>query len=240
MDNKMDIFKFEEKEVRTHVDERGEIWFVAKDVCDVLGLGNSSQATSRLREKDLSGIISNDVTGRPQSMRVVSEFGLYELVLSSRKEDALRFKYWVCDEVLPSIRKTGGYNVKPLSALETLKLQIKLLEEQEIKIKKLEAEQKALTQTVTNVEHEQEKQGIILADMRDGADFYAITAYHKVFLHKTISNEDAKNDGFRLAKICKGHGIQLGRSPHPIWGTVNTYPKAILDEYYTGRMVLEN
>jgi len=210
-------FVFEAQEIRT-AEKDGEVWFIAKDVCNVLDVGNSSQALSRLRQKDLGDIISNDITGRAQSMRVISEFGLYELVLSSKKENAKAFKYWICDEVIPAIRKTGSYGVKQMTTAEMILAQAKQLVEQERKILALEKEQ--------------EKQGQLLADLRDGADHYAITAYHKVFLKKTISNEGARKDGIRLGRVCRAHGIQIGRSPHPIWGTVNTYPKAILDDYY--------
>lgn len=215
---KIDIFRFEEQEVRTHIDENGEPWFVAKDVCVILGIGNTSQAVSRLDTEDKNTIILNEgIPGNPNTS-IINESGLYELVIRSDKHEAKKFRKWITSEVLPSIRKTGNYSVKTLTPAQMLLQQAQMLVEQERKI--------------AEIERTQEEQGILLADMRDGADFYAITAYHKVFLKKPISNEDAKKDGFRLAKICKAHGIRLGRSPHPLWGTVNTYSKAILDEYY--------
>lgn len=86
----------------------GEPWFIAKDVCDCLDLGNPSQTLTRLRDKD-KGIISNDTPGGKQEMTTISESGFYELVLGSRKPEAKQFKYWVVDEVLPSIRRHGIY-----------------------------------------------------------------------------------------------------------------------------------
>ena len=89
----------------------GEPWFVAKDVCDCLDLGNVSQTCSRL-DDDERGIISNDTPSGKQEMLVVSEPGLYSLIGSSKKQEAKAFKRWVNHEVLPSIRKTGGYGIR--------------------------------------------------------------------------------------------------------------------------------
>ena len=86
----------------------GEPWFVAKDVCDCLELGNVSQTCSRL-DDDERGIISNDTPSGKQEMLIVSEPGLYSLIGSSKKPEAKAFKRWVNHEVLPSIRKTGKY-----------------------------------------------------------------------------------------------------------------------------------
>ena len=83
----------------------GEPWFVAADVCRVLGLGNSSQAIAKLDDDEKSGVIISDPHGREQVTRFISESGLYALVLSSRKPEAKAFKRWITHEV---IRKTGG------------------------------------------------------------------------------------------------------------------------------------
>ena len=88
-----------------------EPWFVAKDVCDCLELGNVSQTCSRL-DDDERGIILNDTPSGKQEMLVVSEPGLYSLIGSSKKQEAKAFKRWVNHEVLPSIRKTGGYGIR--------------------------------------------------------------------------------------------------------------------------------
>lgn len=100
-------FDYHGQEVRT-VEMNGQPWFVAADVCMVLEIGNPSQAASRLDE-DEKGIISNDTLGGKQKMTIVSESGLYSLILGSRKSEAKQFKRWITHEVIPSIRKTGGY-----------------------------------------------------------------------------------------------------------------------------------
>ena len=89
----------------------GEPWFVAKDACDCLDLGNVSQTCSRL-DDDERGIISIDTPSGKQEMLIISEPGLYSLIGSSKKQEAKAFKRWVNHEVLPSIRKTGGYGIR--------------------------------------------------------------------------------------------------------------------------------
>jgi prophage antirepressor-like protein len=86
----------------------GAPWFVAIDVCLILGIRNSRQALSRL-DDDEKGVISNDTLGGKQELATVSESGMYALVLGSRKPSARQFRKWVTSEVLPTIRRTGGY-----------------------------------------------------------------------------------------------------------------------------------
>jgi anti-repressor protein len=101
------VFHYSGNEVRT-VLQNSEVWFVAKDVCDVLDISNPSQALSRLDDDEKNTIILNEGIGNP-SKTIVNEPGLYSLILGSRKEEAKRFKRWVTHEVLPSIRKHGAY-----------------------------------------------------------------------------------------------------------------------------------
>ncbi len=89
--------------------EDGSAWFIAKDVCDILGLGNARQALTRLLLDEKDDVISNDAIGRRQKMNVVSESGLYMLIMGSRKDAATEFQRWITREVLPSIRKNGSY-----------------------------------------------------------------------------------------------------------------------------------
>lgn len=87
----------------------GEPWFVAKDVCDALEIGNASQALSRLDDDEKNTLILNDgIPGNPNKA-VVNEPGLYSLIMSSRKHEAKAFKRWVTHEVLPSIHRDGAY-----------------------------------------------------------------------------------------------------------------------------------
>ena len=86
----------------------GEPWFIAADVCRALDVDNNRQAVSRLDE-DEKGVILNDTNRGKRSMAVVSEPGLYALVLGSRKPEAQSFRRWITHEVLPAIRQEGAY-----------------------------------------------------------------------------------------------------------------------------------
>lgn len=107
------VFQTEDRHEFRIVDRNGEPWFVLADVCRVLEIGNPSQAASRLDEDEKATLINDE--GRPgdgaQSFTIINESGLYSLILTSRKPSAKRFKKWVTSEVLPSIRKTGGYTI---------------------------------------------------------------------------------------------------------------------------------
>lgn len=89
----------------------GQTWFVAKDVCKVLGISNHKDAVSRLDDDERWGVGITDPLGGTQRMSAVSESGLYHLVFQSRKPEARRFRRWVTMEVLPEIRRTGSFNI---------------------------------------------------------------------------------------------------------------------------------
>ena len=87
---------------------KGEPWFVAADVCRALGLGNSSDVIKRLDEDERT-LVSIEGASNGLPVNAVNEPGLYALILGSRKPEAKAFKRWITHEVIPSIRKTGGY-----------------------------------------------------------------------------------------------------------------------------------
>ncbi|CAA7613501.1 Prophage antirepressor protein (modular protein) [Magnetospirillum sp. UT-4] len=101
-------FDFEGQAVRVVPDNAGLPWFVAADVCRCLEIGNSRDAISRL-DDDEKGVANTDTLGGAQKMAIVSEPGVYRLVFTSRKPSAERFKRWLAHDVLPTIRRTGGY-----------------------------------------------------------------------------------------------------------------------------------
>lgn len=111
--NQITRFHFHGANVRLLTDEQGEPWFIAKDICDVLGLGNITEALRALDDDEVSDL-SNDYSidiaqNGGRAPLIVSESGFYRLVLRSRKPVAKEFQRWVTHEVLPSIRKHGGY-----------------------------------------------------------------------------------------------------------------------------------
>ncbi len=104
---KIQVFEYQSNKVRT-VDMDGAPWFVLKDVCEVLGLGNSRMVSDRLDE-DEKGVSKIDTLGGVQNVTIINESGLYNVILRSDKPEAKPFRKWVTSEVLPSIRKHGAY-----------------------------------------------------------------------------------------------------------------------------------
>ncbi|WP_431060789.1 ORF6C domain-containing protein [Weissella paramesenteroides] len=108
MANEVQVFNFEQMNVRT-VEIDDEVWFVAVDVAKALEIKNVSDALKRL-DDDERGRFN---LGRQGETNVISEAGLYRFIGGSRKKEAKQFMRWVNHEVLPSIRKTGGYQAQP-------------------------------------------------------------------------------------------------------------------------------
>lgn len=110
--NSISPFNFGTHAVRVVLRD-GHPWFVAKDVCDTLGYSHVPHAM-RILDSDEKGVHLTDTLGGEQKLSVVNESGLYALVLRSRKPEARKFAKWVTSEVLPAIRKTGGYELPNL------------------------------------------------------------------------------------------------------------------------------
>lgn len=137
--NELSVFKNEEfGEIRTVVID-GNPFFCMTDVCKILEIKNVSDCKSRLRK---DGVVTTEVIdsmGRKQNANFVNESNLYKLIFQSRKESAERFTEWVTSEVLPSIRKTGGYN-RPLTLDEQLQIVARGTLEVKEEIKRLDSE----------------------------------------------------------------------------------------------------
>lgn len=164
MNTEIQTFDFNASTLRVLTDENGEPWFVAKDICDVLNYTNASKAISdhvdpedKLNNESLSSL-------GQRGGWLVNESGLYSLVLSSKLPTAKEFKRWVTHEVLPSIRKTGGYVPATeadsdedilakavLIAQKTIDLKNRQLQAKDMQIMELEPKAQALD-TFTNVE----------------------------------------------------------------------------------------
>ena len=100
-------------EIRTMTDEKGETFFVGKDVAMALGYSNTRKALQDHVDEEDKGVTKRDTLGGTQKMVFINESGLYSLILSSKLEQARQFKRWVTSEVLPAIRKTGRYEMTP-------------------------------------------------------------------------------------------------------------------------------
>lgn len=107
--NNIQVFKNEQFGSIRAVELNGEPWLVGKDVADVLGYGNYRQALKTNVDEEDKGVHQMDTLGGRQDMTIINESGLYSLIFGSKLPKAKEFKHWVTSEVLPSIRKHGGY-----------------------------------------------------------------------------------------------------------------------------------
>ena len=111
--NAVQVLNFQQNSVRTVADNKGELWFLANDVCEILGYSNPRQAVQKnCKEKGVSNRYT-PTRGGEQSMTYINEPNLYRLIIKSRKPAAEAFEEWVMETVLPAIRKTGGYQITP-------------------------------------------------------------------------------------------------------------------------------
>lgn len=181
--NDLRIFAYKGNELRTIL-RSGEPWWVLKDVCDILEINNSRDVTARL-DDDEKGVDIIDTLGGKQELTVISESGLYNTILLSRKPEAKNFKRWVTHEVLPSIRKHGAY-------LTSTKLE-EIMNDPDAWIKILTAlkEERADKERL-QIESADNKPKIIFAD--------AVSVSESTILIG------------ELAKILKGNGIDIGQN----------------------------
>lgn len=149
MNNEIQRFEFKGAALRALTNMEGEPWFVAKDACDILGI-DTNHLRETLDDDEITNLRNSEVWNQPgRAPLIISEPGLYKLIMRSRKPEAKEFQRWVTHEVLPSIRKHGAYMTqqtldKALTSPDFLiQLATKLKEEQE-KVKELEPKAKAL------------------------------------------------------------------------------------------------
>ena len=170
-------------------------WFVAKDVCGILGLANMHSSLAALDE-DEKGVHTMDTLGGNQEMTVISEPGLYSLILRSRKPEAKTFKRWVTHEVLPSIRRHGMY------ATESV-------------VDAMLADPEALIRTLTALKEELAKRAQLEKQAQANAP--------KVVFADAVAS--AKTDILigDLAKILRGNGVATGQRRLFEWMRENGY-----------------
>ncbi|HDD7111734.1 TPA: ORF6C domain-containing protein [Staphylococcus aureus] len=117
----LQTFNFEELPVRT-LEVDGEPYFIGKDVADILGYANGRDALSKHVDSEDKLTSQIATSGQNRNVTIINESGLYSLIFSSKLENAKRFKRWVTSEVLPTLRKTGTYQKKPLTTSEQIQL----------------------------------------------------------------------------------------------------------------------
>lgn len=129
----LQTFNFEELPVRT-LEVDGEPYFIGKDVADILGYANGRDALSKHVDAEDKLTSQIATAGQNRNVTIINESGLYSLIFSSKLENAKRFKRWVTSEVLPTLRKTGTYQV-PSDPMQALRLMFEATEETKQEIK---------------------------------------------------------------------------------------------------------
>jgi prophage antirepressor-like protein len=192
--NDLQIFNFNENQLRT-ITKNGEPWFVAKDVCDVLGLGNSRDAISKLDEEE-KGAEKIDTLGGRQTMAVINESGLYTLIIRSNMPVAKPFRKYVTGEVLPSVRKHGAYMTP-----ETL---MKSLSDPQYVIGLLNVLSE--TQNQLNINNQ------IIGELKPKADYLDLILKGKSLMTITQIAKDYGMTGEKMNQLLKQFEIQFSQN----------------------------
>lgn len=203
--------------------EDGEPLFCLADICNILEL-RVTDVKNRLEEEVVS-TYPLPTNGGIQQLTFVNEEGFYSVVLGSRKESVKPFKKWVTSEVLPSIRKTGSYSIKPLTHAELMLQQAQVI----VELEKRQIVQEDKIQQLTEENEEIRKDFDYLKSKTNNTpDFYSVVGYCSL-KGISINLEDAKQLGKEASKICKVNGIKTGSLPDPRFGRIKTYPYRVLE-----------
>lgn len=194
-------------------------WFVAKDVCDCLDLSNNRGAITSL-DDDEKGVSITDTLGGQQEMSIISEAGLYSLILRSRKPEAKAFKRWVTHEVLPSIRKTGGYSTTLPDFANPAEAARAWADEYEKNL--------ALTAANQQLTEEKEMLEIVIGNAREWKAVTAIPWLKHYFID--TSPRTCAAIGKFLTSCSRMRGAEIKKSPDSRWGEVNVYRTDIIDD----------
>jgi prophage antirepressor-like protein len=213
-------FNYESKQVRVIKDNEGDPWWIASDVCEIIGLSNTTEALRSLDDDEKSTLRISE--GGPER-NIINEPGLYSLIIRSNKPEAKKFKRWITHEILPSIRKTGRYEVGTLSEIDLI---IKSAEA----LKQIESRQ---------IEHDN-RLSILEAKSHQNSGhtgYWTITAWCKLN-NLNISLNEAMQKGRAAAKLSKDWGVHVSKVSDERFGEVNSYREDVLEEIYSMSEVL--
>jgi len=210
-------FEYESKQVRIVQDENGDPWWVAKDVCQALELRDTGRAIQSLDKDESKTFRVTDRLGREQESYIISEPGLYRLLSRSTKDEAKKFQRWLFHKVLPSIRKTGKYEIEGLSEIDLIIKSAQALKHIELK----------------TLEHDRRLTTLEALSKTDSGDTGYMTIIGWCNLHKIrLPREEAAAKGLLATEISKQRGIPIYRAKDERYGQVNKYREDILEEAF--------
>ena len=193
--------------IRTSLTKSGEPLFCLADVCKALDLGNPSQVKQRLQK---NGVISNEVIdsmNRPQLMNFITEPNLYKCIFQSRKKEAEQFQDWVCGEVLPSIRKSGGYMVARQDETPEQIMARALMVAKDT----IDRQQAALKQS-ENKNYLLQCQNDALTSMKEGQQRHIKALMPGATFAKAVETSEHSILVGELARIIKQNGVEIGQN----------------------------
>lgn len=198
--NELKIFENQEFGKIRSVMVNNEPYFVAKDVCDILEIKNTTQAIQRLDEDERT--MFN--IGRQGKTNIVNEYGLYNLILASRKPEAKAFKKWITHEVIPAIRKTGGYIAGEEGMTED-ELVLKAINVLQIKVENYRLQNQKLLE-------DNNKKEQIIGELKPKADYVDTILQNKGLVTITAIAKDYGMSGEKMNEKLHNLGIQYKQS----------------------------
>jgi len=208
-------FNYESKQIRLIQDEQGAPWWIASDVCENIGLSNTTEALRNLDNDEKSTLRISE--GGPER-NIINEPGLYSLIIRSNKPEAKKFKRWITHEVLPSIRKKGKYEIETLSEIDLIIKSAQALKKFELK--QIEHDER-ITYLEAKSHHNSGHTG-----------YWTITAWCKLN-NLNITLTEAMQKGRDAVKLSREWGVEIGKVKDERYGEVNSYREDVLDEIFS-------
>jgi prophage antirepressor-like protein len=215
--NKLIPFQYDSRKIRIIQDDDGEPLWIAQDICNTLNLDDVSKAMERL-DDDEKLIRKLFVSGQKRNVWIINEPGLYSLIGRSNKPEAKKFMRWVRHEVLPTIRKTGKFEVGTLSELDLIIQSAKAL-------KAIEQKQIEHCGRLSVLEAK--------ANQNSGhTGYWTITAWCKLNT-LSLSLEQAMSYGREATKTSRQWGVDISKVHDERFGVVNSYREDVLEEVFS-------
>ena len=218
------IFKYKENEVRM-VSINDEPWWVLKDVCNVLGIKNVTDTQNRLDEDEISelGLIEVSSNGVQQTRKrlIVNESGLYAVILRSDKPEAKKFRKWITNEVLPTIRKTGGYVHNDELFVSTYLAHVD------------EETKDIFRSSLKAIRVLDEKVDTLEIALNESIKFYTVAKYNKIF-NMGWPLKTCQEIGKGLSVYCRSRAIEIRKckTNDERFGEVNSYPLTAWEDFF--------
>ena len=212
--------------VRTVINQDGSVWFCLTDVADILDIKNSRDIIKRLERDGVDSIYTTDKIGRSQELIFVNESNLYRIIFTSRKPEAQDFQNWVFNSVIPSVRRTGSYDIENDNTLTPTTKAIVAHD------RMLSAHSKILYTHSKEIKNMKTRQNEIenrqVSLIEEG--YHAILRFAQYYGIET-TERDRQILGKKATAICNLRGIPMGQEPAGRF-IANTYPYPVLVEVF--------